>query len=234
MNRHLAIAPPAARPLTVDPIAVVPISVVPISVVLLAALFACGCSESPPRRVTAPQTTGQTTDPTVLILREPVDRAAWKAIAPRLPNLTRLEIHDPAADLDWAPLRDAASLTLFRLNRGGENDLIAILPADSLSFLNLPRARCDAAAIARLHSLTGLRLGGVAVDATAVAAWPPLSHLHLLDTELSDTAVEAILAHDSLASLYLDRVTMSETARERLLHSDLHLHLDQLHPDRTR
>ena len=173
------------------------------------------------------------------ITTDPVDATVFAEHMRAHPNLERIELFDPAETSlwDWTRLAEQPRLRWVRLESGGGRRLLdALGKQDRIVRLNLPAADLTtehAAALADLPQLESLRLGQVELTADTLLRLTTLKHLHLLDTTLSDDAVAAIAGLDRLESFYLDRVVVSDAALRSLVRTrpDLHLHIDQLHPD---
>jgi hypothetical protein len=109
----------------------------------------------------------------------------------------------------------------------------------TLKILNLPQSRLTSSGLRHLRSLSQLeqiRLGGPHLNDDAVAelaALPSMRSLHLIRPNLTDKSMEYLANAAKLSSLYLDGCEFSTQAWQRLKDAkpDLHVHLDQHHPD---
>ncbi|MGB8854099.1 MAG: hypothetical protein WCC69_11090 [Pirellulales bacterium] len=137
-----------------------------------------------------------------------------------LPDLERLVLRE-------SPLSDAGFRELGRCGR--------------LRDLNVPQAACTPAgirALATLPRLRSLRLGGPHLAGAdvgrAVAELVQLRSLHLIDVPLGDDGLDAIARLPGLWNLYLDGAGVSDDGWRKYFqeHSDVHVHVDQVHHDR--
>jgi Leucine-rich repeat (LRR) protein len=116
--------------------------------------------------------------------------------------------------------------------------IVARQPA--LQILNLPTCQFDLATfkkIEKLKKIRQLRLGGDSIDDQMLAVLvdqPNLRSLHLIGPSLTNKGLQTIEKMTQLKSFYIDDCELSDAAWQSLLTArrDLHVHIDQLHPDR--
>jgi len=148
-----------------------------------------------------------------------IDDHGLAVIASCCPNLEQLRLR-------LSPISDAGVGVLVKLQR--------------LRVLNLPHSELSADGLRYLQDLPNLellRLGGQRIDARAVAELvrlPELQSLHLINPALTDPSLISLAQAPKLTSLYLDDCPLSPEAWNELKKArpDLHIHLDQPHPDR--
>jgi Leucine Rich repeat len=114
--------------------------------------------------------------------------------------------------------------------------------SDSLKLrvLNLPHSRITAVGINHWKALPQLqyvRLGGSQLDDAALVALaqlPALQSLHLIGPEITAAGLTALSQSAKLKSLYVDDCQIDEVQWQKFrdLRPDIHIHLDQNHPDR--
>ncbi len=116
-----------------------------------------------------------------------------------------------------------------------------IAKLSKLRLINLPHGKVAAAGIGawqQLSQLNHLRLGGKQIDDAALAEivkLPELQSLHLIGPSLTDDGLQQLIAAKKLSSFYIDDCPFSEAAWAKLKKArpDLHVHVDQVHPDRN-
>lgn len=178
--------------------------------------------------------------PTALIFKEPVTPSEWRSYHGRFEAVERLEfLADEQQALDWSLLENVEKLTRFRFDGAADPELAAALSVHhELTLLNVSQSGwndASAAFIADLTNLTLLRLGSPHLTDASVTAFAKrltkLRHLHLIGVDISVDSMNAIRDNESIESLYLDGVTVSDEALSELITArpDIHLHIDQLH-----
>ncbi|QEG00066.1 Leucine Rich repeats (2 copies) [Stieleria maiorica] len=130
----------------------------------------------------------------------------------------------------------------LRLSPLTDRGLKAIAGCQSIQILNLPH--CDATAagvgeLAALSQLRNLRLGGTrlgAETAGAVATIESLRNVHLIGVPIDDLGLRQIASLPKLQSLYLDDSAVTQSGWDWLFetHPNLHVHVNQKHPDRVK
>jgi hypothetical protein len=119
-----------------------------------------------------------------------------------------------------------------------EATLVASMP--KLSVLNVPNSQLTNRGLQELghsKSLISLRVGTDApVDqmGACLQGFRELRHLHLIGIEVDQVALEVLVQLPELQTLYLDDAGLSDEEVDWLVaHGEhLHIHLDQVHPDR--
>lgn len=109
-----------------------------------------------------------------------------------------------------------------------------------LRLINLPHGKVAGPSIQawkQLTQLNHLRLGGKQIDDATLAEivkLPELQSLHLIGPSLTDEGLQQLISAKKLSSFYIDDCPFSEAAWAKLKKArpDLHVHVDQVHPDR--
>lgn len=135
-----------------------------------------------------------------------------------------------------------ADLEHLRLRLSPVTDLgaAAIKNLKKLRLINLPQAKLTAKGIAswlEMEQLNHVRLGGAQLDDQAMAVLAKLPHLqslHLIGPKITENGLMELVAAKNLTSFYLDDCPIHDAAWSKLRQQrpDLHVHIDQQHPDR--
>lgn len=134
------------------------------------------------------------------------------------------------------------NLEHLRIRKSSISDqgAVALASLKYLRLINIPQSQITAKGISAWQSLpqlNHLRLGGQTIDdqaLTAIAQLPQLQSLHLIGPSLTDDGLQNLANAKKLTSFYLDDCPLTESAWIRLKKAlpKLHIHVDQVHPDR--
>ena len=213
-----------------------------LAVLLAMTCIGCNAEREQPAPIAdkQPSVSISRSDRTVLVFEEPVTPDAWIALKDQLPLVERLEfLADDQPALDWSLLDDAQELERFRCDGVVGVDLAQALSSHpGLRILNVQETSWDDATaefVGDLSELTLLRIGGAELTDDSIerfaSSLTKLAHLHLIGVGMTDRSLPAIAANETIESLYLDGVDVSEDALSTLIKErpDIHLHINQLH-----
>jgi hypothetical protein len=119
-----------------------------------------------------------------------------------------------------------------------EASLVAAMP--NLAVLNIPNSQLTGIGLVELShskSLISLRVGTdrpIENLGSSLQGFQELRHLHLIGFNVDQAALKVLVELPELQSIYLDDAQLSDNEIDWLVEAGdhLHIHLDQIHPDR--
>ena len=124
----------------------------------------------------------------------------------------------------------------------GDEEALLVAAMPNLAVLNVPDSQMTGLGLETLSqskSLTSLRLGTdrpIEHLGSALRGFQDLRHLHLIGFNVDRDVLEILVELPELQSLYLDDAHLSDDEIDWLVMAGghLHIHLDQMHPDRKK
>jgi len=212
-----------------------------VSTLVLAGM--CGCSSGPQtltveeqiERVKAGVATG-------VVCSEPPGADVIRQLA-ALPQLKKIEIEKGPLSVDDLQLLATVKTLDHLIIRSNIDDLHmqAVVQCKQLRVLNIPDGSYTDQAFASLATLPHLELlrtGSPRLTDNAllpVASFPALRFLHLTAAPLTDAGLQPLHEAPQLESFYIDDSRVTAEGIDALLAArpDLHVHINQQHPDRA-